>query len=217
MNLGTLRTQAASFLGDPGQTRYTADQYNSAANLAQTQFALDTRALWSEQSYTTSDGTASYALPSDFMFEDWATYDGKELVPINRHNLQRIAGQDWASRTGDPTHLIVDPEEGQKNIVLWPTPVEAKTVILRYYPLPAALSSDSAVPLNSSALLAQFHIGIAAYSAWLLLMSEEITPAIQVKMDKVLKVYNDAITQAIDLFGNTASAPIEIRGSRLWY
>ena len=216
MNLGTLRTQASTFVGDVDQTRFTAAQYNTAIDRAQEQFRLDTRALWKHQSFTTADGDADYNLPSDFQWEDWVTYDGKELPPISRHEIQRIYGEDWADQNGDPTHFVIDPEEAVKELLLVPTPNEAKTVILRYFPLPASLSADSSVPLNSSALLAQFHIGIAAYAAWLILMGETETVEILAKKRELMGLYEKHVSQAIQKFGNTVSAPINIRGSRLW-
>lgn len=217
MNLGTMRTQVAAFIGDPDQTRFTAAQYLDAINRAQEQFALETRSLWKDKSWSHAADDADEDLPSDFMWESYVTYDGKELIPISRHELNRQKGDDWASDTGTPTHFIIDPEEAVKKIVLYPIPQEAKTLIMRYFPLPAALSSDSDTPLNSSALMVQFHIGIAAFAAWLLLLGEEQTPAIVQKRREFERLYADAVSKAVDSFKNTASAPLELRGRSVWY
>lgn len=211
-----MRTQTADFVGDRNITRYESAQYDRVLDRAQEQFNLDSRVLWEDEPYTTASGDALYDLPTDFLYEDWVTYDGKELVPISQHDLQRIAGEDWAEREGTPTHVLVNPEEGAKNFRLWPIPQEAKSVVLRYFPLPASLSSDASIPLNSLALAAQFHIGICAYAGWLLLMSEEQTPALAQKMAQLQRIYADSVTQAIDTFKNTASAGIKIRGSAKW-
>ena len=213
MTKAQLRAQTAKFAGDPDQTRYST-QYDDALNRAQEQFALETRALWEDEPYTTSSGTAAYNLPADFMWEDWITYDGAEMVPISRHEIQRIYGSDWASQEGTPTHVIVDPEEGRKTFTLVPIPQEAKSVVMRYYPLPAELTSDSQVPLNASSLMAQFHMGIAAFAGWLLLMGEESTASVVKKQDGLMAVWNDATDKAINLFKNTASAGLKVRGNR---
>lgn len=216
MNRSSMRTQIADFCGDRNITRFTETQYNTAIDRAQEQFSYDTRALWKDVSYTTANGDADYDLPSDFTWEDWVTYNGKELVPISRHELQTRYGEDWASVEGEPTHFIIDPEEAVKELLLFPIPQEAKTVVMRYFPLPAALSSDSSVPLNSSALMAPFHLGLCAFAAKLLLMGEDPTPAILQKMAMMDRIYLEATSKANDTFRNTASAPINIRGGRTW-
>jgi hypothetical protein len=211
-----MRTTTAELLGDPQQTRYSSTRYNTALDRAQEQFAMDSKALWADTSFTTSAGTSTQSLPSDFMYEDWVTYDSQELTPISRHDLQRLYGSTWVDRQGTPTHYIIDPEEAVKQIKLWPTPVEAKTVVLRYYPSPAAMGSDSSIPLNSSALMAQFHLGLCGFAGWLLLTSEQMTPAILEKRRELMRMYTDAVNKAISSFKNTASAGIKIRGTRLW-
>ena len=217
MNLSTLRTQISSFVGDPDQTRYTAQMYLDAANRAQEQFALDTKSLWKDTTWTTVSGTATYDLPSNFMWEQFVTYDSKPLNPITRLDAVRLYGSDWATATGAPGAFIIDPEEAQKKILLVPIPQEAKTLGMRYFPLPTALSSDSDIPLNSSALMAQFHIGLAAYAAWLLLMSEkEPGNAIVQKMRQLERIYADSVTKATDTFKNTASRGLRITGGAVW-
>ena len=216
MNRATLRTQAADFCGDKNQTRYSTTQYNTAIDRAQEQFALDTRALWRDESWTTAINDATYALPSDFQWEDWVTYDGVELKPISRHEISRLAGIDWTATTGTPTHYIVDPEEAQKQVRLYPIPQDTKTLIMRYFPIPASLSSDSSIPLNASLLMAQFHMGLAAFAAWILLLGEQMTPQIVEKRKELLRVYEDGVNKAVATFKNTASAPITIRGTRIW-
>ena len=216
MNRGSLRTQAADFCGDKNQTRYSATQYNTAINRAQEQFSLDSNSTFKDVPYSNAAGDATEALPSDFIVEDWVKYDGIEIDPISRHELQRLSGQDWTDDTGTPEKYIIDPEEARKTITLYPIPVDSKTLVMRYLALPAELSADSDTPLNSSALLIQFHIGIAAYVAWLLLLGEQMSPQVREKRDSLLVMYNDSVNKAIEKFGNTKSMGIRIRGSRIW-
>ena len=215
MNLGTIRTLAASFAQDPNITRYTSARYNQAINLANQQFAMDTRALWKDSSSTVVDGTATYSLPSDFMWEDWVTLANLPLIPISRYRIQEVSKtNDWTLDKGTPTHYIIDPEEAQKKIRLYPIPQSddaSKTVVMRYFPLPATLSSDTDTPMNSSALMSQFHMGLAAFAAWTLLLSEQSTPQIVEKRNELLKVYTDAVNKATETFRNTVSAPLRLR------
>ena len=217
MNLGTLTTLEANFLGDPDQTRYSG-KYTDSLNRANEQFALDTRALWKDTSWTHAADDADEDLPTDFMWEDWVTYDNKKLSPISRHRLnQEKSGEDWTDDTASlPTHFIIDPEQAVKEIVLYPIPSTAKTLRMRYFPLPTEMSSSTDVPLNSSSLMAQFHVGIAAYAAWLVLLYEQVTPEIIAKRNELLKIYQDSVTKAIDTFKNTASQPVRYRGTRAW-
>lgn len=218
MNLSTLRDQAAKFAGDPQRTRYPDADYLVALNRAQEQFALDTMALWKDKTWTSVSGQAAYDLPADFMFEQDAIFNGLPIDPASRRDFAILApGTDWTLTTGTPTRYLVDPEEAQKKLLLYPMPTDndaGKTISMRYFPLPTALASDSDIPLNSSALMSQFHIGLAAYAAWLLLLTEEVTPGNAQKRANLLSVYSDAATKATDLFRPTASAPWRMRGSR---
>lgn len=223
MNRASLRSQAADFISDKNQTRFTATQYNTALDRAQEQFAMDTRALWKDATVATVSGTASYLLSAftptvtDFIVEDWLLYDGYELEPISRHELQRLnPGRDWTTDTGSPTHFIIDPEEARKKVLLYPIPQEVKTVSMRYFPIPASMTSDSDTPLNSSALMTQFHLALAAFAAWVLLLGEQMTPPIADKRRELLAIYNDATDKATSTFKNTASQAIPMRGGRIW-
>lgn len=224
MNLGTLREQTSRFVGDKDITRHASADYTTALNRAQEQMALESRALWKDVTWTTVSGTAAYEfsagstdISSLFMWEDWVTYNGYELNPISRHELQRLhPGDDWTDDAGAPTHFIIDPEEAQKKIRLYPIPQEAVTLSMRCFVLPTVLASDSDVPLNSSTLLSQFHVGIAAYAAWLLLLGEETTAGIAEKRRELLEIYNNSRDLAIDTFKNTVSMGIKIKGSRIW-
>ena len=218
MIISTMRNQVSQFTSDPDQTRYTATQYLNAINRAQEQMALDTRALFKDKSWSHVAGDVDEDLPSDFLWEDLVTYGAVELTPTSRHELNRKMGEDWSDDEADlPTHYIIDPEQAVKEIVLWPEPQTAKTLIMRYYAFPAALSADSDTPLNSSALMVQFHMGICAFAAWLILLSEtEVTPFIIAKRQELLALYNDACAKADQTFKNTASAPLKIRGTRIY-
>jgi hypothetical protein len=215
MNRGSIRDWASRFCGDPAQSRY-ANDYNEAIDKANEQFALDSRALWKDVSWSVSANDADQDLSSDFMFEEYAQWNGKPLSPISRVELAiRFPGRDWTADTAtEPSHFIIDPEEATKEIVVYPIPTEAGTLSMRYYPLPAALSGDTSVPLNAYALMSQFHLGIAAYAAWLILTGETQTDDIVKKRNELLKIYNDFISKAVDRFKNTQSEIWQMQGKR---
>ena len=151
------------------------------------------------------------------MWEDWVTYGGLKLIPISRYELLQLSGDDWTDDGAAlPTHFLIDPEQAVKEIVLYPIPTEAKTLVMRYFPLPTELTADGDTPLNSSSLMAQFHIGLAAYAAWLMLLSEELTPAIILKRRELAPIYADAVTKAVDTMKNTASAGLKFKGKAIW-
>lgn len=220
MNRGQIRTMAARFCNDPNLTRFSTSQYNTAIDTAQEEFCYDSQALYKDAStFTVVDGTATYDLPSDFWLEKEVTHKGLPLKPISRHELLKRSGEDWTDDTGTPTHFIIDPEEARKQIRLYPTPTGNDTganLILTYYPVPAAISADGTRPFNDSALMVQFHRAVAAHAAADLLLTLQQTPDIAMKVSALMKIYTDKVDFAREMFGNTASAPLKIRGHRNW-
>ncbi len=211
MILSTIEHLAADFAGDPNQTRFSG-KFTAAVNRAQEQFALDSKALFKDTSWTTTAGTATLDLPSDFVLEESVHYNGLPLKPVSRRTLAILyPDQDWTLLEGTPTMYMIDPEEAVKSVRLIPIPQEAKTVIMRHYPLPASVSASSDVVLNSSTLMVQFHLAIAALTAWFLLLYETATPEILLKRNELMKIYSDGVTKAVDTFGNTKSEPLRMR------
>lgn len=216
MNRATIRSLAAKFCNDPNLTRYTATQYNEAIDIAEQEFALDSKALFKDAgTYSVVAGTATYSLPSDFWIEKEVSHKGLKLLPITRHDLILGNGDDWTDDAGTPTHYIIDPEEARKQIRLYPIPEgddAGANLILTYYQVPAPMTGDTSTPFNSSTLMSQFHIAIAMYAAWLLLGYGQITPDIQAKRNDLMAQYSMKVTQAVDTFGTTKSAPIRFKG-----
>lgn len=211
MILSTITQLAADFVNDTNQTRFSG-KYTDAVNRAQEQFAMDSRALLKNQGYTTTAGTASYALPTDFILESSVIYDGLPILPISRHTLATLyPGTDYSLLTGTPTLFMIEPGDEYLSIILIPSPQDVKGFTMRYYPLPAAVSAGTDVILNSSTLMAQFHLGIAAFTGWLLLTYETSTPEILLKRNELLRIYNDSVNKAIEMFGNSKSESLRMR------
>lgn len=222
MNLTTLTAIAANFAGDKDQSRYSG-LYTQALNLGQQQFALDSKRLWKDNAaITVLSGTSAYSLPSDFMWEKdgEVTFNGIPLNPISRAEILRIkSSTDWTLDHGTPTYYIIDPEEARKQITLYPQPTAndaGKTLGLRYFPFPTDMSLGTDTPLNGYALMAQFHVSIAAWAAWYLLQAEQVTDAITAKKKQLETIYNDGVSLCVDTFKNTVSQPLQMRGGRVY-
>ena len=212
MTRAELRTLTSRFCEDPNQTKFSADKYNDGLDKAEKQFAMDSKALYKDSAITMVLDQAAYSLPSDFMLEKQVVLNGIELKPISRASLQIVKkAERWDDDTGSPKYFIIDPEEARKTISLYPIPdstVDGTNLVLTYYCFPAAMSSDTSVPLNGSALMVQFHTGLAAYAAWLLLMYLTQTPEIAQKRSELFSIYTTKVNEAIQTFGNTKSEPL---------
>lgn len=237
MNLQTLTTFAAQFAMDPNQTRYTSALYNNALNEAQNQFALDTRALYKDALYSSVANQAQYALPADFMFEKKVTFNGLRVDPITQADLEiKYRASSWSEVIGTPLYYNIDPAaaSGQlggntipagtayQSLTLIPIPQGAdalygNNIVLTYYPLPAAMANPADNPMNGAAFMAQYHIAISQYAAFLLLQSEAASQEMLAKRAELLKLYNENATKCMDRYGDTkAAGPLRMRGGRNW-
>lgn len=217
MNRGELRTLASRLCEDPNITKFSADKYNDSLNKANQQFAMDSKALYKDSDITVVVGTAAYSLPSDFMLEKEVVFNGIELKPISRAGLQKVAvSSRWDDDSGTPQYYIIDPEEGRKTITLYPKPdsvAEGDDLILTYFCFPVDMTSDSISPLNGSALMSQFHIGIASYASWMLMLYLPQTAEIAQKRSELFNTYNTKVGEAIQTFGNSKSEPLSFHVS----
>lgn len=217
MDLTTLQARTAKFAGDPDQVRYSAG-YLNAINDSQKQFVLDTNALYKNKSWDSSESAVGhYDLPTDFIIDNYVTYNGIAITSISRNTLYQLyPAIDYLPVIGTPLVYMINTNEDFKKMTVIPyQPAESGvTIIMGYVALPADVSAGSDVIFNSSTLMTQFHLGVAAFAAWLLLQSEAITPEIQAKMRELLKIYTDAVNVAIEKFGNTKSERVRIRPQR---
>ncbi len=221
MNLSTLSTFAQLLSNDVNGTRY-ATQYATVLNEAQYQFAMDSKCTFKDMAIQTIvSGTASYPLPTDFMWEKLILVNGLMLPPISRFELARTnTGTRWDQRTGTPTAYNIDPDLARQSILLFPIPQANDALAgqndlqMTYFALPAAMVNPTDQPLNANPLLVPYHMGIAAWAASYLLMTEDPTPILDGKIKRLTQIYNDYVSQASDQFKNTVSQPIRMRGVR---
>lgn len=215
MNRGEMRTFTSRLVEDPVQSKFKPDVYNDALEKAQQQFALDSKALYKDSAITIAADTAAYSLPADFVLEKQVVLNGIELKPISRATLQAAKTDErWDNDAGTPMYYVIDPEEARKTITLYPIPssVSAGTsLVLTYYPFPATMSTDNSTPLNGSALMTQFHVGLCHFAGWLLMSYLPQTPEISQKRAEFYSKYQEKVTEAIQTFGNTKSEPYKWR------
>jgi hypothetical protein len=214
MNRAELRTLASSFCEDPSITKFTTAKYNDALEQAQRQFTMDSKSLYKTASSTMVVGTAEYDLPTDYILDKLVMLNGVKLEPISRNSLAELyKSRRWDTLTGTPVNYISDPMEANKKLILFPIPdsdVDGTDLALTYYALPSAMSTDSASPFNSSALMGQFHIAVASYAAWLLLGYLSPTDALVAKRKDLIGTYTMKVNEAIQTFGDSPSEPMSL-------
>lgn len=219
LTLSQLADLAAGFAEDLNQTRYSG-RYTQAINLAQLQFVKDTGCYWIDQSYSVVANTSTYALPSDFLWEKKVTLNGSKLDPISRQTLEDYKGLDrWDDDQGTPSQYMIDPEEANKKLRLYPIPgsgdAGTNNLVMRYIAVPADLSGISDIPFGSYTYLAPYHLALAYYAAYVLLQNEPVGPA-SAKRTQLMRDYMAFVSQASDRFKNTQSEAWDMQGRRAY-
>lgn len=213
-NRAELRALASNFCEDPSVIKFTSTKYNDALETAQRQFSLDTKSLYKTQAFVMAVADASYDLPTDFIGDKIVMLNGIELEPISKVKLSSLfKSQRWDTLEGTPKYYVIDPMDANKQLLLVPIPDsidDGTDLQLTYYALPTAMSSDSASPFNSSTLMTQFHIAVAAYAAWLLLGYLSPTDPLISKRNDLLNTYTGKVNEAIADFGDTKSEAISL-------
>lgn len=156
--LTELTNEVLSHQFSPSQyTQYTQDRLNQGLGYVAAQ--TDFRELLAVESYTTTNQTASYPLPSDFsrLYNVEIVDSGGSLRPLAAESL---VGYDTKAPTqeGQPQVYVIDGA----NLKLWPVPDGAYTVRFRYFRTPAPLSSPNDVP----EIPATYHRLLVSYALW---------------------------------------------------
>lgn len=217
MDRGTARTFVSLKIEDVNLERFTEAQYNSALDLAEEQFALDTRCLQKETTLTAVADQAYIDLPTDFMVCVLVRHKGLKLQPVNRWKLSFQNGEDWTDDVGTPTGYYIDDEN--ERIYFYPIPQTGDAgayVTLDYIATPTAISDDATVLLNARALLAIYHPAVVAYAAWQMLSYGPMDQSTLIKRSELMKEYEIYRDRAIDTYNNMADEPIQMKGGRNW-
>lgn len=218
MNRSDIRTFARLWVNDPNGTRYSDSIVNNAINIANERFAVDSKSLFKDATTTITVDDGTYSLPSDFMWEKEVEYDGKPLEAAKRYTIRNSSSDDdWTDDKGAPTNYIIDPEENRKEIRLYPIPDSSQTgksFTLVYFAKPSDLTADSSIPLNGDTYLYRFHMGVAAFAAWMLMGYETATPETEAKMNRMWNLYRYYVDEALDTYDNTVNEKMNMRGGR---
>jgi hypothetical protein len=113
--------------------------------------------------FSTTSGTKSYALPSDFRFirrlEHYSTSDPNDIVKVDEMPFPRTEGQHewpWASN-GKPTNYVIRGSQ----LDIYPIPDDAYPMRLYYDARQSDLNQDSDSPTSPI----EFHDMIALWAA----------------------------------------------------
>jgi hypothetical protein len=141
-------------------TQYT-EYIEKRVNQAQSYVAAQTdfRQLMDTESYTTSNGTSSYALPSDFsrLYDVELVQTDGYVVSLGPEVMARYETNNTAA-TGQPQLYAIQGS----NLELWPVPDGPFTVRLRYFRNPAELTNSIDVP----EIPATYHHLLVSYALW---------------------------------------------------
>lgn len=222
MDRTTARGLVALKVEDPNQTVFSVAQYNAAIDIAQTQFAMDAKAIVKETTLTaptgTGTGTVSIALPTDFLVCVLVRHKGIKLAPATPYDLAFQSGQDYNTMpNGVPSMYIVDRQNDALLLVPGTDAGNAGAVVLLdYVAVPAALASDASVLLGGDTILNYYAMSVVNWAA-----AECLTylPMDQPKLAKraiLLKDYERYTDQAIMVYNNMSDQPIQMRGGRHW-
>ncbi len=204
--------------GDPSNQRWSSSVVQAKLEKAQEKFVLATRCLIDVATPTTLVADqAEYSLPTDLMDVLRVSHNGKRLTRTSKFDLDFYVPQDWSDDKGSPFKYYVDLDPNNKKIGIYPLPQSADTAYslgIEYLKMPPALSSDSAVPLDSHTLLTPYHDALAYWSARELL-KEDPSESNLVRMKTYKDSYDELVTECIETFRRLGEAtPWRMRGGR---
>lgn len=221
MDRATARSLVALGAEDKDQTQFTPEQYNTAIELAEQQFAIDGKALIKEETLTIVAGATAeateIALPTKWLFGVVVLHKGLRLRPVNRFDLSFQNGADWRTVTGTPVCFYIDEEE--EKIGFYPVPQAADAgafLDVLYAAAPDAISSDGTALLNAKALLQYYVPAVIAWATWKVLSWKVTTNEIVLKRRECILEYQHYTAQAIEVYKNMGDQPIQMKGGRDW-
>lgn len=219
----TARGLVASKIEDPNQTTLTATQYNTALDLAQTQFAMDAKAIvksvpLTSTSPASSIGTTSITLPTDFLGCVLVRHLGIKLAPSTPYDLSFQSGQDYNKLpVGVPTMYYIDRQNDA--LVLVPgcdAGNAGANETLDYISVPAQMTTDATNLLNGDQILSYYQMAVVNWAAAECLTYLPFDPTKVAKRTVLLKDYERYTDQTIMVYNNMADQPIQMRGGRRW-
>lgn len=207
---------------DPNQTAITAAQYNTALDLAQTQFAMDAKAIVKSvpltSVYAGATGPTSIALPNDFLGCVLVRHLGIKLAPTTPYDLAFQSGQDFTQLpAGTPTMYYIDRQNDALVLVPGVDVGDAgANETLDYISVPAVMTSDANSILNGDQILSYYNMAVVNWAAAECLTYLPFDPTKVSKREVLLKDYQRYTDQTIMVYNNMADQPIQMRGGKHW-
>jgi len=217
MDRGTARNLVQLKAEDKDGTQNTPEEYNEAIDLAEEQFAIETRALFDSATLTVVADQAFVALPTNFLVGILVRHKGLKLRPTNEYDLSFQTGDDWRALKGTPTAFWINEKEERIELVPRPQTTDAgDNLDLRFAAVPTALTGDSSILLDARAFMAYYHPGIVSWAAWGVLGYQTMSPEVGAKRATLIdegKCYKE---KAIEVYKNLANKPPQMKGGRNW-
>lgn len=163
-----LTIEARILARDPsatGRARFTDAQILSFLNEGQRDAIGATLCIRKAYTFTTSSGSAYYALPSDFMQIDRVLSDNEKLEEKSPVKLD-TASTEWETVTGSPINYFINFSSRTK-IGIYPYPVtgsSTESVKVEYYAQAEEMVSGS-TPFNGIAEFTPFQQMLSFYAA----------------------------------------------------
>jgi hypothetical protein len=175
VNLSAMRTAVLTRLGTPGGDGfYSTAQLNDFVNEALQTVSTEHDWPWLAvtTTFTTTAGTATYTVPSNWQRTKALTVDGQTSLQLR--SLTEIR-EILSTAQAEPEMYAIFPDS---TIILRPVPNSAYTVIHDYIAQEPILSSDSETPL----MPAQFHYAVVEFAVYLAHMREGRMPDAQIRL-----------------------------------
>lgn len=136
-------------------------------------------------------GTADYAIDPRIIRLKFAesAATGRRLIPGEIEDF--ISIQSWRTRTGTPTHYIVD--ESDNTIKLYPVPIDGDTINLTYNRLPLAELSWTTNTVTPE-IATEYQIEMLDYAAYLAYMKDEANTFDPTRAATYLQLFNSNFT-----------------------
>lgn len=133
---------------------------------AESKFARATYALLDSATITTTTGEPEYALPTGTLFVSSAAVSTSSRDMMNY--TRRFIPSSLTTATGEPAMFVCDERAGY--IRVYPVPEAIITINLRV----ARLPTDAIVTYSSPEIPEEYHLDLAEYAAYRLLMSNDV-------------------------------------------
>lgn len=141
--LGEVILAARSEMGEVAETFITRQEIVRWINMGMQDFCARTRLLRTSATTTSVPGVKKYALPDDFGIAEKVFYDGKELEPLDDHQLLQDTDLTNLNLQGTPESYYMRGTAGSVvSLFLHPVPSGALQIEAWYVSIPDEVATD---------------------------------------------------------------------------